>query len=196
LAAWARPFPRRSWGWPGRWSWASLELFAGHGQNRFYRELEEWLSSITRIGLSEGEGGGDQSAVVQVLDHMAGQMESLQVLYTQADVARSVMEDRLGDLAAAMDRLAGRLDGEAGGKRRCWSASPRGRKRLIRARGVAENAVDAESRMRLRSIDVQLLKILEEISAGRQETVADLRADLAGLTTAIRQMSRGTVGRG
>src|SRR5690606_16198994 len=27
-----------------------LELFAGHGQNRFYRELEEWLSSITRIG--------------------------------------------------------------------------------------------------------------------------------------------------
>ena len=54
-----------------------LELFAGHGQNRFYRELEEWLSSITRIGLSEGEGGGDQSAVVQVLDHMAGQMESL-----------------------------------------------------------------------------------------------------------------------
>ncbi|MGD9861775.1 MAG: biopolymer transporter ExbB, partial [Pseudodonghicola sp.] len=26
-----------------------LELFAGHGQNRFYRELEEWLSSITRL---------------------------------------------------------------------------------------------------------------------------------------------------
>ena len=29
-----------------------LELFAGHGQNRFYSELEEWLSSITRISLS------------------------------------------------------------------------------------------------------------------------------------------------
>lgn len=29
-----------------------LELFAGHGQNRFYRELEEWLSSITRLGLA------------------------------------------------------------------------------------------------------------------------------------------------
>ncbi len=29
-----------------------LELFAGHGQNRFYRQLEEWLSSITRIGVS------------------------------------------------------------------------------------------------------------------------------------------------
>ena len=172
-----------------------LELFAGHGQNRFYRELEEWLSSITRIGLSEGEGGGDQSAVVQVLDHMAGQMESLQVLYTQADVARSVMEDRLGDLAAAIDRLAGRLDGGQA-QAAVLERIAEGQERLIRAFGVAENAVDAESRMRLRSIDVQLLKILEEISAGRQETVADLRADLAGLTTAIRQMSRGTVGRG
>ena len=30
--------------------------------------------------------------------------------------------------------------------------------------------------MRLRSIDVQMLRILEEMSAGRQETVADLRA--------------------
>jgi hypothetical protein len=181
-----------------------LELFAGHGQNRFYRELEEWLSSITRIGLSEGEGGGDQSAVVQVLDHMAGQMESLQVLYTQADVARSVMEDRLGDLAAAIDRLAGRLERRRCQRRRGSAAMVRvadGQDRLIAtlsgslAEGV-ENAVDAESRMRLRSIDVQLLKILEEISAGRQETTADLRGDLAGLTTAIRQMSRGTVGRG
>jgi hypothetical protein len=32
-----------------------LELFAGHGQNRFYRELEEWLSSITRLGFSSGD---------------------------------------------------------------------------------------------------------------------------------------------
>ena len=35
-----------------------LELFAGHGQNRFYQELEDWLSSITRVGFSSGEEGG------------------------------------------------------------------------------------------------------------------------------------------
>jgi hypothetical protein len=28
-----------------------LELFAGHGQNRFYMELEEWISSFTRVSL-------------------------------------------------------------------------------------------------------------------------------------------------
>ena len=55
---------------------------------------------------------------------------------------------------------------------------------------------DAESRMRLRSIDVQLLRVLEELSAGRQESTADIRADLSMLTAALRQLSRGTVGRG
>ena len=31
-----------------------LELFAGHGQNRFYQELEDWLSSITRVVFGRG----------------------------------------------------------------------------------------------------------------------------------------------
>ena len=134
---------------------------------------------------------------------MAGQMESLQALYTQADVSRAVMEDRLGELAAAVDKLATRLAGDTEQvsaqtttQTEVMGRIADGQERLIRALGVAENAVDAESRMRLRSIDVQLLRILEEISAGRQETVADLRADLAALTAAIRQLSRGTVGRG
>ena len=43
---------------------------------------------------------------------------------------------------------------------------------------------DAEARMRLRSIDVQLLKILEEMTAGRHESTA-------ALTAAIRQLRSG-----
>jgi hypothetical protein len=174
-----------------------LELFAGHGQSRFYRELEEWLSSITRIGLTDGEGGSaDQSAIVQVLDHMAGQMESLQTLYTQADVANSVMEDRVNDLAQAVERLTAQIGAEAGGTA-LLARIAEGQDVLAAALTEKEEpGVDAESRMRLRSIDVQLLRILEEISAGRQETVADLRADLTALTAAIRQLSRSTVGRG
>ena len=49
---------------------------------------------------------------------------------------------------------------------------------------------DAESRMRLRSIDVQMLKLLEEVAAGRQESMADLRGDLAELTRAVRALGR------
>src|SRR6056297_2618183 len=80
-----------------------LELFAGHGQNRFYRELEEWLSSITRLGFAAGDDapGGDGAAMAGVLDHMAEQMESLQQMFTQSDVSRSMLEDKLGRVADA-----------------------------------------------------------------------------------------------
>ena len=48
------------------------------------------------------------------------------------------------------------------------------------------DGMDPESRMRLRSIDVQLLRILEEISAGRQETMAELRTDISALAQVLR----------
>jgi hypothetical protein len=41
-------------------------------------------------------------------------------------------------------------------------------------------------------MDIQLLRILEEMSAGRQESIADLRSDLAQLTRAVRQIGKDT----
>lgn len=175
-----------------------LELFAGHGQNRFFRELEEWLSSITRLGLSSGdEGGADAAAMEAVLDHMAGQMEALQTLYTQSDITRVMVEDKIDDLARAVSRLADKTEGD-GGQAALLLRIAEGQDRLVAALTSDENAGggDAESRMRLRSIDVQLLRILEEMTAGRQEALADLRTEMTALTAAIRQLSRGTVGRG
>lgn len=174
-----------------------LELFAGHGQNRFYRELEEWLSSITRVSLaSEGEGG-DSGAMAAVIDQMGAQMDALQTLYTQSDITRVMVEDKIDDLSRAISRLAERMEAESG-QALALNRIAEGQERLIAALTGAEGgaSADAESRMRLRSIDVQLLRILEEISAGRQESIADLRGDLSALTAAIRTLSRGTVGRG
>lgn len=177
-----------------------LELFVSHGTNRFYRELEEWLSTITRLGFTaEGEvaASGDGAMIATALDGMVEQMETLQSLYTQSDIARAVVDDRLMELAVSVDRLVDRLQREDG-HTALLSRIADGQDRLATALALPESGahVDAESRMRLRSIDVQLLRILEEISAGRQESITDLRGDLAALTTAIRQLSRGTAGRG
>jgi len=177
-----------------------LELFVSHGTNRFYRELEEWLSTITRLGFSaEGEAPAsrDGAMIADALNGMAEQMEALQSLYTQSDIARALVDDRLVTLAASVDRLVDQL-GRDDGQKALLSRIADGQDRLATALAVPETGahVDAESRMRLRSIDVQLLRILEEISAGRQESIADLRGDLAVLTAAVRQLSRGAAGRG
>ena len=166
-----------------------LELFAGHGQNRFTRELEEWLSSITRIGLA-GEGeGGDQSAVAAMIDHMALQVEQLQAMHEQAEAGRGAFEARIAELTASLTRLGARPEGQGDA---LLQRIADGQDRLIAVlAGEGPGSGDAESRMRLRSIDVQLLRILEELSAGRQESIADLKADLLALTNAVRQLGRG-----
>lgn len=173
-----------------------LELFAGHGQNRFTRELEEWLSSITRLGFGgDGDGDAGGGAIGALIDHLGGQMEQLQMLYAQAEVSRAQTDAKISDLATALLRLAQHVEAEKG-QVALLERIAEGQEQMIASQRPSDGLGDSESRMRLRSIDVQMLKVLEEMSAGRQETLADLRADMASLTAAIRQLGRSTTGRG
>ena len=168
-----------------------LELFAGHGQNRFYQELEDWLSSITRVGFAAGDDSTPEQAVMAgMVDHMAEQMENMQEMFSRSEASRAEVEQRLGSLAVAIERMAVQM-GDQGGASDALERIAMGQERMIAALEQPREAPaettgsDAESRMRLRSIDVQILRILEEISAGRQETMAELRLELSHLTKAL-----------
>ena len=167
-----------------------LELFAGHGQNRFIRELEEWLSSITRLGFAGDGEGADQNALGLLVDHMAQQMEELQALQAQTEANRFQSEAKIGELVTVMTRLTEKIDAERG-QTAMLRRIAEGQEKLLAVLEATEGGTaDPESRMRLRSIDVQLLRILEEMSAGRQETLSDLKTDISQLTAAIRQLGR------
>lgn len=166
-----------------------LELYAGHGQNRFYRELEEWLASITRVSLGGGEGEGsvDRSAIATVLDHMVDQVETLQSLFAQSEARRAETEARMLHLASAIEGLAGQF-GQAP-----FAATERlaaGQEQLIEVLAAMQGkpAIDEESRARLRSIDVQLLKIYEDLGTTRDAEILLLRRDITDLTQALRDL--------
>jgi len=169
-----------------------LELFAGHGQNRFYRELEDWLSTITRVGLGGGEGeGGDGAAVAAAIDQLAIQMSHIHETMRNSEIMRAKNDARLADLSGAIDRLNRRLDAEQGGAQameRVAAGQERLSEALLRLAAVQEaqeDSPEAEVRMRLRSIDVQLLRLMEDINAGRQESVGELRRELERLVSVI-----------
>jgi hypothetical protein len=172
-----------------------LELFAGHGQNRFYRELEEWLSSITKLGFSSGdaEGGGELGAAGVVLDQMIEQMETMQHLFARSEESRSEIENRLGQLSDTLERMTERMEATAPSAA-SFARIAETQERLIDVLSqTSENeGLDAESRMRLRSIDVQMLRILEEVAAGRQETMAELRTDLSAINRGLDRLARTT----
>ncbi|OCX66120.1 biopolymer transporter ExbB [Thioclava sp. SK-1] len=179
-----------------------LELFVTHGQNRFYRELEEWLSSITRLSFAAIDGdNGEGSIVAEILDHMSEQMEGLQRMFSDADASRAQVDARLGQMSYVMESLAERLGHEVDARAAQAQAlehMAHGQDRLIAAlEGLAARhdadqsaETDAEMRMRMRSIDGQMARMLEELSAGRQESMAELRNDFAALTRALLSRNR------
>lgn len=185
-----------------------MELFAGHGQNRFYRELEEWLTSITRLGyVGDGDGSSpEQSAMVQVLENMAEQMESMQVALVQAESGRATLDGQLENLGRTLDRMTDKI-AQVDNNEMIYALQKvaSGQEQLVETMQVAigqgqnqeagqGGEFDAEAKMRLRSIDVQLLHILEDLAAGRQETMAELRTDIAALTRAVQRLGSADLG--
>lgn len=173
-----------------------LELFAGHGQNRFYQELEEWLSTITRLGFAADDGGSGESSSLlsSFVEHLAGQMELMQETFARTENNRAETDAHLVALSASIENLANQPGG--GGDSEQMAALlarvAEGQEELInKLRDGGIDGIDAESRMRLRSIDVQLLRVSEELAAGRQESTAELRAEIAKLTRAIKGRSGG-----
>jgi hypothetical protein len=191
-----------------------LELFAGHAQNRFYRELEEWLSSITKLGITgvDPEEALTAANVLMVIGQTAEQIDQLREVVEQG-AARSVETEarvvELAEILAAQPPAVdnGLLERIAAGQERMASllAAPRpdGHDRALLERialaqeraaaALAERdddggGIDAETRARLRSIDTQVLRILEDLSAGRQDLVTEIRQDIAGLAEALRAL--------
>ena len=172
-----------------------LELFAGHGQNRFYNELEDWLGTITRIGLVDDGETIDQYSLAAVLDHMNAQMERLQDMFQEAEDGRRRVDDRLAALSDALTesqaqgnhdvaQVVGALHGVANGQGEIVAA--------LRAPQSGADGRDMESRMRLRSIDAQLSKVFQHLERGESvdQAVAELRSDVSSLTRTMRQLNR------
>jgi len=158
-----------------------LELFASRAQNQFFRELEDWLASITRISVTGDAGeGAEVSAAAALMEQNSAQIMELTSLVAQM-FARSEELERKRELdpdegsrqIAVLNRIAERLE----------DATATG------GGGAGGEGMDAETRDRIRNIDRQLLRLSEEVAAGRQDAVGELRAEIGGLTRSLTQLA-------
>ncbi|MHA3913683.1 biopolymer transporter ExbB [Halovulum sp. GXIMD14793] len=166
-----------------------LELFAGHGQNRFYSELEEWLSSITKVAFfDDGAGRGAAGTAAG-----GEQMQSFYKVAMQAEEKRIETDAKINRLTDAVMALAQQMNeapGSGGHSNEALERIVAGQERIAHLLETSAEegggALDSDSRQHLRNIDTQMLQILEEIAAGRQDSLDEIRRDLANLTEAIR----------
>ena len=168
-----------------------LELFAGQAQNRFYRELEEWLSTITSFNLTvdDRNSSAENIALMGIFERLGNQLQLMEQILDKDQTAKVLTNHDLADL---QDKFIKNIEENRSNTNVLLESFNQSQKQIVdflKSRETAEGGIDAESRMRLRSIDVQMLHISEEIAVGRQEAIKAIREEIANLASSIQSNS-------
>ncbi|MCP5432161.1 MAG: flagellar motor protein MotA [Alphaproteobacteria bacterium] len=170
-----------------------LDLQAAQAQNRFYNDLEEWLSAVTRIGTGAGSSFSDEDQttpayVSALLERMGEGLERLQRAIVRAEDNRANADTHMMELAGRIGSLTDALRGEQArfdGIVRQQNDLRQTLEALVAALGRIEGATGAGVETHLRSLDTNVKRLAEEAAHGRDQAVSDLRFELKLLRKAI-----------
>jgi hypothetical protein len=150
-----------------------LDLQAGQAQNRFYNDLEEWLSTHTRLSsgsLAEAGEGSVPAYLQALLEQTADSLESLQRLLTRSEENRIASNTTLASLAERLGTIGEHMNVGQG--------------QMIR---FAESSLGQNEAVRthLRAIEGYMARLNEELAEGRAQSVAELRNEIRLLARTI-----------
>jgi hypothetical protein len=160
-----------------------LDLQAGQAQNRFYNELEEWLSAYTRLSAGPLGDAGDGSvpAYIQaLLEQTADSLENLQRLLARSEESRIGANATLASLTERLGALGEQVKAGQLLMVRLAENQLELRPSLTRLADAIENWVGHEDvvRSHLRNIEAYVARLSEDVVQGREQSVQDLRGDI------------------
>ncbi|MDB6180525.1 hypothetical protein [Paracoccus fistulariae] len=171
-----------------------LELFVTHGQNRFYRELEEWMSGFTSVSLADDSGADlDHAAMARFLEQVAGQMVRLQDYHAERDAARDEIAARADErtviMAEALEAMVKRTEAEREASLAQIASLNVALKQLIEGQSRLIDMAQqpgASATPDLTGVEDALYRLTDDLGKGRDDMLAELRNDLLVLTRAVR----------
>jgi hypothetical protein len=167
-----------------------LELQAGQAQNRFYNELEEWLSSLTRLSSGGiGSDGGDQSvpAYIQaLLEQTADGLEGMQRALSRSEENRSDYSRNIFELTEKMGALSKQMAAEQKLMLKLAENQTDLAPILTKlADSDSRSASDEVTQAYLRNIETYLSRIHDDLGPGRTDTVQEIRTEIRLLARTI-----------
>ncbi|MBF5096341.1 flagellar motor protein MotA [Azospirillum sp. INR13] len=167
-----------------------LELQASQAHNRFFQDLEDWLSSATRLssGAAGGLESGDHAAsayLTALLEQTAENLDSLQRTVATAEEGRRAANANLMALTERLSSLTDHMRAEQQLLLRLGENQLEVRSLLDRLAESAGGGFDDASRQHLRNMDIYLARIVEESSNGRVQAVQEIRSEIKLLARTI-----------
>lgn len=182
LEGMATAFSSSLFGLAGSLALGFLDLQLGQAQNRFYNDLEEWLSTHTRLtssGLGVGDGEYSATAFQQALmEQTAESLDKLQRIMARGEDDRRTANTTLLQLVERLGALSDRLESDRDLLQQLATAQSELRPVLSRLADGAAGSRDEISRSHLRNIEAYMARMLEDTSSGRAQMTEELRGEI------------------
>lgn len=167
-----------------------LELQASQAHSRFVNELEEWLSSVTRLSSGGPIGDGEQSvpAYIQaLLEQTADSLDTLQRTFARSEEDRDSVNRNLNALGESLSTLTDQMRTEQDVLLRLAETHSHIQPLLSRLTEVETKVggLDEASRAHLRNVDLRLGQLVEELGKGRDHAVHEIRSEIRLLARTI-----------
>jgi hypothetical protein len=193
LAAMGTAFGSSLFGLAGSLVLGFLDLQAGQAQNRFYNELEEWLSTQTRLGSGGGAAiaDGEQSvpAYIQaLLEQTADSLEGLQRTLARGEDSRVQANQNLMSLTDKLSVLADQMRAEQTLMIRLAENQTEMKPLLARLADQFDKGgmgFDEASKGHIRNLDLHLARLVEDTTQGRAQIIQDVRSEIRLLARTI-----------
>jgi len=168
-----------------------LDLQAAQAQNRFFNDLEEWLSSVTRLSSGALVADGEQAvpAYVQaLLEQTAESLENLQRTLARGEESRSNADAGIHTLAGKIETLTDQMRTEQA-LMKSLAETQVAMKPLLQqiADGAGQGAsgVDETTRAHIRNLDVHVGRMVDELRTGREDLVQQIRSEIKLLARTV-----------
>jgi hypothetical protein len=167
-----------------------LDLQAGQAQNRFYNDLEEWLSTFTRLssgGFGDGGDGSVPAYIQALLEQTADSLENLQRILARSEESRIGANSALPGLIDRLGTLSEHMKAGQMLMVRLAENQMELKPSLTRLATIAENSLGQDDVLRthLRNIEAYMARLSEDLVEGRAQSVADLRGEIRLLARTI-----------
>ena len=170
-----------------------LDLQANQAQNRFYNDLEEWLSTVTRLSTGSVLAESDQPipAYVQaLLEQTAEGLESLQRTLTRGEESRISADSSIATLGDKLETLTDHMRTEQTLMKNLAETQMEMKPVLAQiagalTAGVASGGMDEQTRTHIRSLDNHLNRLTGELSSGREDLIQQIRSEIKLLARTI-----------
>ena len=175
-----------------------LDLQAGLAQNRFYNDLEEWLSGITRMTAAGGPlaevGDAPVPAYIQaLLEQTADSLDSLQRILSRGEESRIVANTNVISLTERLGNLTDHMRAEQSLLAKLAESQNDLKPVLQRLADSAQStAAQEEVRGHLRNIELHLARLYEDVSQGRGTAVQEIRNEIRLLARTIAALAEET----